>query len=243
MNMFFSVLVFGSIIPAQAGSLSENLQELDTRWLSRDKGTFGNETLEFARQTAQQNPTSYEAQWQHSRAAFWNCFISNSDSVRQTLCKEGWDAATVAKSLDSNGVEGYYFTSLNVGIYANAVGIVNAVSQGLADEVESNASKALQLDGSYDGGGPHRVLGRYYQKLPWPLTDPEKAEYHFKTACTIAPGKSLNYVYLAEFYIENDNNAKAKEALNILLDPNFSNTDQASYRQSVTRAKKMLQGL
>jgi hypothetical protein len=240
--MLFMVFLFGSNVQAQ-GTLESNLQEMNNRWVNRDQGTFGSDTLEMARDTAKQNPSNYDAQWQHSRAAFWNCFVSNSDSVRQNLCKEGWDAGTKAKSLNSSRVEGYYFTSLNVGIYANAVGIVNAVSQGLADEVESNAQKAVQLDGSYDGGGPHRVLGRYYQKLPWPLNDAEKAEYHFKTACSVDSGKALNYVYLAEFYIENEQPQKAKESLEKLLDPNFTSTDQASYRQSIPKAKKMHKGL
>jgi len=237
------VLFWGNTLQAEEIDLYDTLSDLNERWTDRDLGTFGQPALEIARGLAAEYPSNYDAQWQHSRAAFWQCFVNESNTSRQKYCKEGWKAGEKAVALNSSGVEGYYFSSLNIGIYANAVGIMEAVSQGLAGEIEGNARKAANIDASYDGGGPHRILGRYYQNLPWPLEDLDKAKHHFDSAYSLAPGKALNLIYLAEYYIEVDNPAKAKEMLETILDSDYRSSDAASYRKCVPRARELLEGL
>ena len=228
---------------AESPALKETCSELDAMWEKRGAGGYGAEAIAKAKSLSQAYPNSYDAQWQYGRVLFWDCFTSTDNAKRAKVCKQGWDYSKRATELNSSGVEGYYMVSLNVGTYANAVGVMTAVREGLAGEIEQSALRAAELDPKYDGAGPHRVLGRYYQNLPWPMKDTEKAKYHYDSSIKLAPGKAINWLYIAEYYIYMEQPEEAKKALNTLLDPNYKVTDQSSYIKAKPKAEKLLKGL
>jgi hypothetical protein len=240
----FMILV-GRPLHSQEVSLEENLKELNLRWIDRDRGKYGPDTLAMAKNVVEQHPNSYDAHWQYARAAFWACYAYKglTDSQRQTNCKKSWDAGKQAIAKNPNEVEGHYFTALSIGIYAKAVGILDSVRQGLAGEIEKHAKRSVELDPTYDGAGPHRLLGSYYQNLPWPLQDLDQAKYHLDAAYKLAPGKAINVMYLAKYYFQVDDPENAKKMLEVLVDSNYKSTDPASYRNAKPKAEKMLKEL
>ena len=78
------------------------------------------------------------------------------------MSKKGWDAAEAAKRIRPDRIEGWYWATANIGLYAEAPGTFVTVKEGLSSHYELNAEQAVKLKPLYDDGGPYRSLGIYY---------------------------------------------------------------------------------
>ncbi|MBU4573948.1 MAG: TRAP transporter TatT component family protein, partial [Proteobacteria bacterium] len=73
-------------------------------------------------------------------------------------------------------------------------------------------------DPNYEAGGPYRVLGRLYFKLPGLFGgDNEKAIENLKIAVKKGPHRYLNHIYLAEVLIDEDQGHEANQVLKAVI--------------------------
>ncbi len=96
-------------------------------------------------------------------------------------------------------VEGHYWLALNLcGIIENsgagrALAIIPSIMQTL--------KTAVEIDETFDQGGPLRVLGLLLDKAPvWPMSegDPDKSLILLRNAVRVAPENATNHLYLAK---------------------------------------------
>ncbi len=138
--------------------------------------------------------------------------------------KKGVDA-------DENALEAIFWLSVNYGSYGQEKGIMKSLS--LINPIKELAERAIGIDEEYFYGGPWRVLGRLYNKapgFPFSIGDNEKALECLEKALKFGPEFYLNHLFLAELYISDGQNAKAKERLewilNAPLNPNHEREDE-----------------
>ena len=89
-----------------------------------------------------------------------------------------------------------------MGIYADAVSILTALKEGLKDKTQDNLEKAYALDKTFEKGAPIYGLGRYWQLVPWPFMDKDKAMELYrefqKTEFYNDPANVEAQIYMAE---------------------------------------------
>ena len=120
--------------------------------------------------------------------------------------------------MEPEGVEGYYYYGLSVGIYSDGVSILTALSEGLKNKTQDSFEKAYQIDKRYNKGGPILSLGRFWTVLPWPLDDEDKALAYFREfqMAGFLDDSDEGQVYMAELLIDiggKENEAEARRLL------------------------------
>ena len=127
--------------------------------------------------------------------------------------EEGMSYAMRALQVNPEGIEGHYYYALSLAQYSIGISIVKALIKGLGPDYERHLGKALAINSDYDYAGPLRAMGRYWYRLPWPKRDLKKSIYYLEQSVEAAPQSIRGYVYLAESYLKNGENERAKAAL------------------------------
>jgi tetratricopeptide (TPR) repeat protein len=160
----------------------------------------------------------YAAQWQAAQALAFLAENETSSDVRLEAARRGVVLARQARALKADGVEGYYWYALNVGLLAK-----EDRSYGLSavGEMETALKRAIDLDERYDMAGPPRILGILQLRTPPPPTSigsPRKALRLLQHTVELFPDYPENYLYLAEALRDNGRADEAREALRRVLE-------------------------
>jgi tetratricopeptide (TPR) repeat protein len=194
-------------VPAQLARIDELHKRRDDRAAWAEEQRLVQATLARA-------PRDFGALWRAARYYFW---ASDDPGVgsdqRSKWGKDGWDLAERAIVANPSSVEGYYFAAVCMGNYSLGLGIMKALTMGMEGKFRERLGQAEKLNPRYEHGGIDTAWGRFYDKLPWPKRDRQKAEEHFRRALQIAPYALRARVYMAESFIEEDRAPEAKRLL------------------------------
>jgi tetratricopeptide (TPR) repeat protein len=175
-------------------------------------------------------PESLEALWKLQRALhFQGEFTRLGSSKRARIWERGTElaeraiailhrgdatwyerppAAAAAKIADRPvGAAVHFWAAVHWGLWGETKGALRAVRKGIAKRIRDHALVAIELDETYDNGGPHRLLGRLHAVAPrvplltgWVSRD--EALRHLERAVAIAPDHFGSRLYLAEARLE-----------------------------------------
>ncbi len=211
------VFLFGS--PAWAGSL----EEADALYSQGEMQAL-KQAIELFEQAVQASPESFEANWKLARA--YRDYALNAQRRElegwKDICKEygqkGMEYAEKARELKPDAVQGHYFYGLSVSVYSDSVGIVSAISQGLRGKTKEALEKSYDIDKHYRDSTPIMALGRYWQVVPWPYRDRNKALEYYREAQEAMPEDSRYrielQVYLGSLLLQmGQNQEEAKQLL------------------------------
>lgn len=205
----FSLKVVASDL--SKNSISLNVASLDEAWSKRETNDGEYAILKFI-QNLKNCPENFDIAWRISRLVY---FIGNfgpgenlNNEEHIQVFELGYKAGEIAKKLEPNRVEGYYWYAINLGKYSLAVSLFKALRT--ASQARDALVEAARIDPSYHWAGPYRILGRYYQDLPSGISfgDKKKAEEYFIKAIEVSPDFRLNTAYLAS--LKSDKNLKLK---------------------------------
>lgn len=114
----------------------------------------------------------------------------------------------------------YFWSAAHWGLWGKYHGKLAAARQGVATRIRDFAQVVVELDGSYEAAGGHRILGRLHTEAPkvpfftgW--IDRDVAVRETLTAARLFPDEPLNVLYAAEALLEFEPNRRA-EALEML---------------------------
>jgi len=117
-------------------------------------------------------PGDYEANWKASKAlrSYGDEAVSQEvtgwKEIAKSIGKDGMKFGEIATKLKPEGIEGWYYYGLSVGVYSDGVSIVTAITEGLKGKTQKGFEMAYAKDKMYDKGGPILALGRFWQVLP-----------------------------------------------------------------------------
>ena len=146
-------------------------------------------------------------------------------SQKLEIYKKGMELGKVGISIDPSNIESQFWTAVCMGLMADEQGILNSII--LLGPMESAIDKCLKLDESYFYGGPLRVTGLFYHRIPgWPIAkgDNKKALEFLIKALQYGPEFCLNHLYISYIYKSLNQKEKAKEHLNWII--NFEGVDR-----------------
>jgi tetratricopeptide (TPR) repeat protein len=203
--------------PAAASATETALAAAPGLWAHRDRAGKAQEAITLLEAAVAEQPDNFELYWQLARFHFWLGDTAGSDQLKASHGKTCWDYGIRAAEIDPSAVHGHYWSMACIGIHSEAVGIINAVRNGLAGKYEDAGERAMAIDPNYDTGGPLRALGRFYDLLPWPLRDEDKAYDYLRRAVAVGPEHARNLFFLAELELREDNEAEGRALLERLL--------------------------
>ena len=193
------------------------LGRMDALWAQRDKGDKLQELVSLGTTAVTNEPGNYEAQWRVARAYFWVAFTQSNRVVKKAMAAKAMEWADRARTQQPQRVEGHYLYAITVGEYADTIGIMQAIVDGVAGKVELSAERAYEIDRDYYHGAPGTVLGRYYVLLPWPKRDLDRSRHYLEEVVARHPESLIARYYLADTYVELGKRDRAREQLTFIL--------------------------
>jgi tetratricopeptide (TPR) repeat protein len=165
------------------------------------------DTLKLALQA---DPHNYEAAWRLSKA-YW--FQGNfSSGEKKPSFENGIKAGEKAIDLNYNNCEGHFWLGTNYALLAEASGGFTAL--GLIDNVKREINQAMSINEKCECGGPSRVLGKLYSKLPWFKGGSKKKAISYLTqSLDLCPHDTQSRIFLAEIY---EAQGQKKDAMKLL---------------------------
>ena len=187
---------------------------LDALHARRDDPAALAEAQRLAGTAIAQAPNDYGVLWRAARVSFTASDVPGRPTdERSRLGKQAYDYAQRAIAANPNDVAGHYWAALGIGSYAEGMGVLRALSNGIEGKFKRPLERATALDESYDHGSIPVIWAAYYLELPWPKRDRDKAAEQIKRALAINPANLRARLYQARIYKDTDHPAEAKAQL------------------------------
>ena len=138
-----------------------------------------------------------------------------------------------------------FWYGANAGRWADVHGFVQAATSGIAKKLRKASKEIIKLDPQYQGGGGYRILAQvhfYSPNIPlimgWPSD--ERAKELIEKAMNIAPDHPTNRMLYAEILLEFDQDKKARQQLEYILDMEPRSSHLVEDRYVKHRSRQML---
>lgn len=157
-----------------------------------------------------------EARWKIARSYYWIGQHVNGEDKKLAEFEKGIRYAQEAIKLDPNCAPCHYWLGVCYGKFGETKGVLQSL--GLVPHVKDAMNKVIQLNPKFYHGGPYRVLGRLYFKLPsFKGGDPKKAIENLKKATEIGPKNLTNRNFLVEVLLAEGRKEEAKKELEFAI--------------------------
>jgi tetratricopeptide (TPR) repeat protein len=207
-------LVAGPSALAAEPALPELLKRLDALHPRRDDPAALAEAQRLVATALAEAPTDYGVLWRAARVTFTASDLpGRSSDERSRLGKQAYDYAERAIAANPNDVAGYYWATLGIGSYAEGMGALRALANGIEGKFRRPLERATALDERYDHGNIPVIWAAYYLELPWPKRDRDKAAEQLRRALAINPADLRARLYQARIDKEQGHPAEAKALL------------------------------
>ncbi|HEY7162677.1 MAG TPA: tetratricopeptide repeat protein [Acidobacteriota bacterium] len=197
--------------------------------------------IEYYEQALKNDPKNYEAAWRLARARWYEGKFTNaSDPI--TVFTKGVEAGKQAVAINPNGCFGHFWYGVNAALEAENSGKLHAL--GLIDTIKDEMKRTIEIDPKCECGGPQRVLGKLYSKIPFfKGGSKSKAISYLNESLDICPTDTQSRIFLAEVYTDDGKKSLAMQQLELVLkqepDPNWVPETRANQKI----AEKMLSEL
>jgi hypothetical protein len=199
--------------PAPASTPASPLAEMDALWEHRDDPGLQDKLFQMTADGIREHPEDFAYLWRAARIRLWVGDGETDKEKKKALGRETWEIGDRAARAKPGAVEGYYFAAAGIGSYSQAVGILNALGEGLEAKFNERLDKAINIDPRFAHAAPPAVKGRYYFELPWPKRNLRKSADWLKKALTLDPGALRAMVWLAETQWRDGDAAAARATL------------------------------
>lgn len=215
-----TVFLFLVLLSLSFFLFSQNPEELisqaDKLYVEMKDMETAQEALDNYRAALQEAEDKYGAYWKMSRIHYYIGSHTEGKKEKQTIFSQGIYYAKKAIVLEPEKPDGYYWLGVNYGVYGEARGVMKSLF--LVDDIKEAMNKVIELDRSYEDGGPDRVLGRVYFKVPGIAGGSKKKSLeHLLKSKEIGPQDPLTRVYLADTYLALKEVERAQAELDYVL--------------------------
>ena len=220
----------GEELIAQGDELFQQMADMET----------AQNALSLYRQAVDKLENDYEAFWRISRMMYYVGTHTAEKKEQKSIFSQGVYFAERAVDLEPERPDGHYWLGVNNGKVGEVRGVLKSLF--LVKPIKAAMNKVIELDRSYEDGGPDRVLGRVYFKLPgFAGGSKDKSIEHLLKSLEYGPNDPVTRLYLAETYLSKKEKEKAREQLEFIMgmeeDPRWTN----DIAECKVEAKEMLE--
>jgi len=212
----------------------------DQLYLQMKDMAAAKEALAKYREALSQGGDKYEVYWRIARIMYYIGDHTESKKEKKIIFSQGIYYAKKAVELEPEKPDGHYWLGVNYGVYGETKGVLKSLS--LVKPIKKEMNKVIELDQGYEDGGPDRVLGRVYFKLPgFAGGSKDKSLEHLLKSKELGPEDALTRLYLADTYRAMKKIDKAREELEYILNMEPDPRWIIGLAKCQQEAKKMLQ--
>lgn len=210
----FVVLCFSlALFPQDANELISQGDEL---YNEMKEMTAAKEALEKYHKAMLMMEKKYDAYWRIARIMYYIGEYTDGKKEQQSIFSQGIYYAKKAVDEEPEKPDGYYWLGVNQGKYGEVKGVLKSLS--LVKPIKNAMQKVIELDRSYEDGGPDRLLGRVYYKLPgFAGGSKDKSLEHLLKSLEYGPNDALTRLFLADTYLSLKETDKARAELDYIL--------------------------
>lgn len=166
--------------------------------------------------------SKYDVLWRLSRILYYIGEHTEKKKEKKGIFARGVYYAEKAVELEPEKPDGHYWLGVNHGKVGETRGVLKSLS--LVKPIKNAMNKVIELERSYEDGGPDRVLGRVFFKLPgFAGGDKKKSLEHLLKSKEYGPEDAVTRIYLAETYLALKEKDKAKEELDYVMNMESDN--------------------
>jgi hypothetical protein len=184
--------------PPPAAATAPSYAEMDAMWSNREAPGVQAQLIELTAEAARAHPDDFGTLWRAARIRLWAGDAEGDKDKKKALGQATWEYGDKAARAKPGAVEGYYFAAAGIGSYSQAVGILNALGQGLESKFNERLDKSINIDPKFVHAAPLAVKGRYFFELPWPKRNLGKSADWLKRAIALDANALRAMVWLAE---------------------------------------------
>jgi tetratricopeptide (TPR) repeat protein len=221
--------------------LATLLARVDRDWAERDApGKLGEITAALDEAT-RMAPDAFEVLWRVARLDVWRADDPKLPaSERSKIGKRAWELADRAAAKEPGRVEGHLYAALGMGNYALALGVIQALRQGIEGKFKERLSRAEQIDPRFLDGTVYVAWGRFWYELPWPKYSAKRSEEALRRAFAVNPANERARVFLAELYQKEGRRPEATALLREAASAKPGAYDAPEERRMQARARELL---
>lgn len=158
----------------------------------------------------------YESYWKIARIDYYIGSNTEKKKQKKIIFSQGIYNANRAIDIEPEKPDGHFWLGVNYGVFGSAKGVLKSLS--LVKPIKKAMNKVIELNREYEDGGPDRVLGRLYFRLPGIAGgNKKKSLEHLLKSKEIGPNDVKTRVYLADTYLALKEIDKAREELEYVL--------------------------
>ncbi len=239
-TVFILLIFFSFSISLFSQEPEELIAQADKLYAEMKDMNTGQEALAKYREAALKAEDKFEAFWKLSRILYYIGDKTESKKEKKSIFGQGIYYAKKAVALEPEKPDGHYWLGVNYGVYGEARGVLKSLS--LVKPIKEAMNKVIELDRGYEDGGPDRVLGRVFFKLPgFAGGSKKKSLEHLLKSKELGPNDALTRCYLADTLLSHKEVDKAKEELEYVLSMESDPRWISGIDECKEDAKKMLQ--
>ncbi len=224
--------------PAAALAADDPLAQANAAYAQRGDLAQAQRAADLYAQALAANPKSDEAAYRLAMAWYW-LGLNAPEGKDLEPFEKAVNAAKRAVEINPDSLPGHYWLGVAYGVYGKAKGIMKSLA--LVDPIKEEMNWVLAKDPNYEKGGPQRVLGRLYFKLPGLFGgDTDKAIANLKQAVQIGPERWINHLYLAEVYLKEGEKPQAVALLKKVVAGPAEKGFEPEYKLWKSEAEKLL---
>lgn len=215
-RFFLLVVLLSFSFSLFAQGSEEMIAQADGLYLEMKDTATAEEARDLYLKAMQVAEDKYEVFWKLSRILYYVGSYKEKKRDKKTIFSQGIYYAKKAVDLEPEKPDGYYWLGVNYGVYGEARGVLNSLF--LVDDIKEAMNKVIELDRSYEEGGPDRVLGRLFFKVPrFAGGSKKKSLEHFLKSLEYGPNDPLTRYYLADTYLSLKEVEKSRQELDFVM--------------------------
>ncbi len=182
----------------------------------------------------------YESYWKIARINYYIGSNTEKKKQKKIIFAQGIYNANRAIGLEPEKPDGHFWHGVNNGVFGAAKGVLKSLS--LVKPIKKAMNKVIELNREYEDGGPDRVLGRLYFRLPGIAGGSKKKSLvHLLKSKELGPSEVKTRIYLADTYLALKEIDKAREELEYVLSLEPNPYWTADVDKNKVLAEEMLQ--
>lgn len=215
-KLLFSIIFLFLATFLFSADVKDLMSKGDELYAERENLEKAKEAQKLYEEAINLDPKNYEAHWKLAKTIYYIGQRSPEDR-KVSIFEKGVEIAKKAVAIEPNKPEGHFWLGVLYGVYGEARGVMKSLF--LVDDIKEEMNITLKLDPNIEGGGPYRLLGRMYYKLPGIAggSKDKSLEYLLK-AKEICPTNALTRIYLADTYLAKKMKEEAKKELKEVIE-------------------------
>lgn len=239
-KMFFLLLILLSFSVSLFSQEPEELIAQGDKLYAEMKDLATAKEARAKYQEAATKTKSYEAYWKLARILYYIGKNTESKKEKKIIFSQGVYYGKKAVISEPEKPDGHYWLGVNYGVFGETKGVLKSLS--LVKPIKKAMNKVIELDRGYEDGGPDRVLGRVYFKVPGIAGGSKKKSLeHLLKSKEIGPDDALTRCYLADTLLSLKEVDKAREELEFVLSMESDPRWISGVEECKEEAEKMLQ--